>query len=55
MGLERIGGCPTGDGVKHGRLHLYEIMLGEEFPDLLNRLGADEKNLFHLRICDESK
>ena len=53
MGLEGFGGRTTGNGMKHGRLDLYEIMLGEEFPDLLNRLGADEKNFFDLRIRDQ--
>ena len=50
MGLERLGRRPAGDGLHHRRLDLDIAALFEELADGLDDPGAEEKDLFDIRI-----
>ena len=53
VGDEGAGGGAAGDGVENGGLHLHKAPVVHELPDVLDKLGADDKVPLHLGIDNQ--
>ena len=53
VGDKGAGGGAAGDGVENRGLHLHKAPVVHELPDVLDKLGADDKVPLHLGIDDQ--